>query len=100
MKKNSTLNLRVNPEDKQKAEIVLAKLGIPMTTAITMYLKQIHMTGGIPFNLNVNQNLQELNMDLMTDDEIIAFYEERLSQAKAGKIQRSPEALAKLKNLQ
>ena len=49
MEKTATLNLRVNPTVKEQAEIVLARLGVPMSTAINMYLNQISLTGGIPF---------------------------------------------------
>ena len=38
MEKTMTLNLRVNPTVKQQAEDVLKQLGIPMATAIDMYL--------------------------------------------------------------
>ena len=48
MEKTTTLNLRVNPDVKRRAEEVLSQLGIPMSTAIDIYLKQISMTGGIP----------------------------------------------------
>lgn len=41
MEKSMTLNLRVNPVVKQQAEEVLKQLGIPMATAIDMYLRQI-----------------------------------------------------------
>ena len=49
MEKTATLNLRVNPTVKGRAEEVLSRLGIPMSTAIDMYLNQISLTGGIPF---------------------------------------------------
>ena len=42
MEKTATLNLRVNPAVKQRAEAVLTRLGIPMSTAIDMYLNQIY----------------------------------------------------------
>ena len=45
MEKTATLNLRINPVVKQRAESVLSKLGIPMSTAIDMYLNQIALTG-------------------------------------------------------
>ena len=44
MEKTMTLNLRVNPTVKRQAEDVLKQLGIPMATAIDMYLRQITMT--------------------------------------------------------
>ena len=49
MEKTATLNLRVNPIAKQRAENVLKQLGIPMSTAMDMYLNQIALVGGIPF---------------------------------------------------
>ena len=45
MEKTATLNLRINPIVKQRAEDVLTRLGIPMSAAIDMYLKQISLTG-------------------------------------------------------
>ena len=49
MEKTATLNLRVNPTSKANTEAVLSQLGIPMSTAIDMYLHQIALTGGIFF---------------------------------------------------
>ena len=55
MEKTATLNLRVNPDVKDRAEAVLSKLGIPMSTAITIYLNQISLTGGIPFAITLSE---------------------------------------------
>ncbi len=46
-----TLNLRVDKQVKENAENVLDELGLSMTAAITLYLKAIARTGGIPFSL-------------------------------------------------
>ena len=67
MEKTMTLNLRVNPTVKQQAEDVLKQLGIPMATAIDMYLRQITLTGGIPFSLSLPKAPAALNADTMTD---------------------------------
>ena len=40
MEKTATLNLRVNPKVKARAEEVLSRLGIPMSTAVDMYLNR------------------------------------------------------------
>ena len=72
MEKTMTLNLRVNPTVKQQAEDVLKQLGIPMATAIDMYLRQITMTGGIPFSLSLPKAPAALNVDTMTDDQLHA----------------------------
>lgn len=44
--KTATLNCRVNPDVKQQAEAILSRLGIPMSTAIDMYLQQINLVWG------------------------------------------------------
>ena len=72
MEKTMTLNLRVNPTVKQQAEDVLKQLGIPMATAIDMYLRQITLTGGIPFSLSLPKAPAALNADTMTDDQLRA----------------------------
>ena len=37
MEKTATLNLRVNPTVKERAEKVLSQLGVPMSTAIDVF---------------------------------------------------------------
>ena len=70
MEKSMTLNLRVNPIVKQQAEEILKQLGIPMATAIDMYLRQIKLTGGIPFSVSLPKAPKAVNADVMSDDEI------------------------------
>lgn len=53
MEKTATLNLRVNPTIKKDAESVLGCLGVPMSTAVDMFLNQIVLTGGIPFAITL-----------------------------------------------
>lgn len=63
MEKTATLNLRVNPTVKGRAEEVLSRLGIPMSTAIDMYLNQISLTGGIPFAVTLPKAPNSINTD-------------------------------------
>ena len=71
MEKTATLNLRVNPEIKQAAEEVLGKLGMPMSTAIDVYLNQIVLTGGIPFKIALPENRAKAAPDIQdrSDDD-------------------------------
>ncbi len=72
MEKTATMNLRVNPVIKQQAEDVLKQLGIPMATAIDMYLRQISLTGGIPFPLTVAKAPAAINADSMSAQQLRA----------------------------
>lgn len=87
MEKTATLNLRVNPNVKQRAEEVLSRLGIPMSTAIDMYLNQISLTGGIPFAVTLPKAPASVNADLMETEEIRAKLQEGYDDVKAGRVQ-------------
>ena len=80
MEKSATLNLRVNPTIKQQAENVLKQLGVPMATAVDMFLRQISLTGGIPFDVALPKVPVSINADAMTVEhlraELMAGYED------------------------
>ena len=88
MGKTTTLNVRVTPEVKAGAEKVLAQLGLPMSTAIEMYLKQIAMTGGIPFPVTVPEDFGDKDIAEMGKTEenpYVVESEEDLLKAFDGK---------------
>ncbi len=43
----------MEPEIKEQAEQVLAQLGIPMSNAVGMFLRQIVLQQGIPFEMKL-----------------------------------------------
>lgn len=49
--KNSVVHVRVNEELKSHVEDILKDLGLSMSYAINMYLKQIEAKRGIPFDV-------------------------------------------------
>lgn len=61
--KNSNLEFKNKSNSKQRAEDVLTRLGIPMSTAIDIYLNQISLTGGIPFAVTLPNAPSVLNAD-------------------------------------
>ena len=92
MEKTATLNLRVNPTVKERAEEVLSRLGIPMSTAIDMYLNQIFLTGGIPFDVKLPQAPNIINTDLMTTAELHAKLQKGYDDIEAGYVQNAISA--------
>lgn len=95
MEKTTTLNLRVHPDVKRRAEEVLSQLGIPMSTAIDIYLKQISMTGGIPFAVTLPKAPVSVNADMMTTEEIHARLKEGYKDIEKGNVQDASAALRK-----
>ncbi|MCF6464917.1 type II toxin-antitoxin system antitoxin, RelB/DinJ family [Clostridium sp. Cult2] len=53
MAKTTNLYIRLEPELKEQAELVLSQLGIPMSNAVNMFLKQVVMQRGIPFDIKL-----------------------------------------------
>ena len=51
MEKSATINVRLNPQLKKEAEEIMSGLGISMSTAIEIYLRQIVLRGGLPFDV-------------------------------------------------
>ena len=95
MEKTATLNLRVNPTVKKNAESVLNKLGIPMSTAIDMYLTQIYLVGGIPFALKIPKAPDDLDATRMTSDEIHEKLEQGYNDYLKGKTHKAKEVFTK-----
>lgn len=85
MEKTATLNLRVNPIAKQRAETVLKQLGIPMSTAMDMYLNQIALVGGIPFPVTLPKAPLSVDADRMTNSELADKLNRGIADANAGR---------------
>ena len=49
MGKSANVFVRIDPEIKEQAEAVLTELGIPMSNAVGMFLRQVVLQRGIPF---------------------------------------------------
>ena len=97
MEKSATLNLRTNPTLKQDAESVLSRLGIPMSTAVDMFLNQVVLVGGIPFSVTLPKASEEIDAVKMTDEQIHAKIQRGYDDYKAGRTQNAAEAFAKFK---
>ncbi|BEU86958.1 type II toxin-antitoxin system RelB/DinJ family antitoxin [Selenomonas sp. TAMA-11512] len=86
MEKSSTLNLRINPILKQNAEDVLSKLGVPMSTAVDMFLNQVVLVRGLPFSVTLPNAPKSIDTTGMTDTQIHAKIQRGYDDYKAGKV--------------
>ena len=97
MEKTSTLNLKIHPEVKKSAEKVLSQLGIPMATAIDIFLKQVTLTGGIPFTVALPKAPNNINADIMSTSQIRDKLNEGLSDIDCGRVRPAREAFARFR---
>ncbi|MDO4539464.1 MAG: type II toxin-antitoxin system RelB/DinJ family antitoxin [Coriobacteriales bacterium] len=84
MQKSATLSLRVDPEVKQSAETILAQLGIPMSTAVDMFLRQVTLTGEIPFRVALPEASPSVDAGSMTDGQIRDVLARGLRESEEG----------------
>ena len=99
MEKTATLNLRINKDVKQNAEAVLSALGLSMTAAITIYLKQIALKGAIPFELALPKGPDHLNTDLMTANEIRALLDKGMDDIENSRTMPAKEFFESFRRL-
>jgi addiction module RelB/DinJ family antitoxin len=97
MEKSATLNLRVNPTLKHDAESVLSRLGIPMSTAVDMFLNQIVLVGGIPFSVTLPNAPESIDTTRMTEEQIHAKIQKGYDSYKAGRTQNAAAAFEKFR---
>ena len=101
MEKSATLNLRVNPTLKKDAESVLGRLGVPMSTAVDMFLNQVVLTGGIPFAITLPSAPESIDMTKMSLDKIYDKINDKIQKGyesyKAGRTQNAAKAFEKFR---
>ena len=49
------MSIRMDTELKRQAEAMLSEMGLNMTTAMNIFLKQVVRQGKIPFEISLNQ---------------------------------------------
>ena len=61
MAKTNTLHIRIEPEIKVSVENTLKQLGLSTKDAVNIFLRQVILTGGLPFDIKLpNPNFETL----------------------------------------
>jgi addiction module RelB/DinJ family antitoxin len=68
----SQINIRIDDNLKEEAESVLGELGLTMSAAVNILMKQVVMRGGLPFAVILPQrqtieNKRKENLDSLLD---------------------------------
>jgi len=85
MSKTSSVYTRVEPELKEQVEYVLSRLGIPMASAINLFLHQIVLHKGIPFDLKLPSRMP-LDYSALSQEKFDAEMEKGMTSLNDGKI--------------
>ena len=93
--KSANVTARVEPEIKEKAETILSNLGIPVSTAINMFYRQVVLWNGMPFRpaIPTNRSLARNEMSKAEFDERMSV---GLAQAKTDQSSSADEVFTRL----
>lgn len=96
MARTSNVFARVEPEIKEQAEQVLEKLGIPMSNAVSMFLRQIVLQRGIPFEMKLPQTVP-LAYGALTKEQFDEEIGKGMADMKAGRVYSADAVEAEMK---
>lgn len=96
MARTSNIFARVEPEVKEQAEQVLERLGIPMSNAVSMFLRQVILQRGIPFEMKLPQTVP-LDYSALTKEQFDSEMEKGMADIKAGRVYSADDIEAEMK---
>jgi addiction module RelB/DinJ family antitoxin len=85
-------------ETKEQAELILAELGIPMSNAVGMFLKQVVIQRGIPFEMKL-PSARPLVIGEMTREQFNAEMQAGLDDIQAGRVVSADDVEAEMRRM-
>lgn len=85
MAKTANVFARVEPSVKEQAERILEQLGVPMSNAVSMFLRQIVIQNGIPFDIKLPRT-EPLAYGSLTKEQFDMAIEKGMSDIAKGNV--------------
>ena len=98
MQRTSSVFARVEPEIKDQAERILNQLGIPMSNAIGLFLRQVIMQRGIPFEMKLPARIPQA-MGSMSVEEVNIELQKGYDDACAGHLHALDDVVAEMQKV-
>lgn len=98
MARTSNVFARVEPDIKEQAEQILAQLGIPMSNAVGMFLRQVVLQRGIPFEMKLPPD-RPLAYDTLTKEQFDEAIGKGIDDIKAGRMHSADSVEAEMKRV-
>ena len=95
MAKTANLYTRIDPQLKEQAEYILNSLGLPPSSAITMFYKQVVLQQGLPFDVKLGYN-KPLDISSMSKDTLNAELEKGYQSILSGDVKPADEVFESL----
>lgn len=84
--------------DKKSAEEVLKQLGMPMSTLVTLLLKQVTLTKSIPFSISLPEVPHSISVDHMSPEEFGTMMLNTYKAAENGESRPANDFFDELRN--
>ena len=94
--KSANLYARIEPDVKEQAESILSVLGIPASSAINMFYKQIILNRGLPFAVKIPME-KPVNVAELIETELNAELEKGYTDMVAGRTKPARQAFADIR---
>ncbi|MCM1159664.1 MAG: type II toxin-antitoxin system RelB/DinJ family antitoxin [Roseburia sp.] len=94
--KTANLYARIEPDVKEQAESILSTLGIPVSSAINMFYKQIILNRGLPFDVKIPRT-KPVNITELSETELNAELEKGYADMIEGKTKPAKQAFADMR---
>ena len=98
MSRTANVFARVEPEIKKQAETVLDQLGIPMSNAVGMFLRQIVIQRGIPFEMKLPAK-RPLAMGELTKEQFDAELLKGMNEIENGQVFSADDVEAEMRRM-
>lgn len=95
MARTANVFVRVEPEIKEQAESVLEQLGIPMSNAVGMFLRQVVLQNGIPFEMKLPKT-EPLAYENLTKEQFDEAIEKGIADIKSGMVYSASDVEAEM----
>lgn len=94
--KSANLYARIEPDVKEKAESILSALGIPASSAINMFYKQIILQRGLPFEVKI-PSARPVDISALSEAEFNEELEKGYEDKKAGRTKSAKKAFTDIR---
>ena len=94
--KSANLYARIEPDVKEKAESILSTLGIPASSAINMFYKQIILQRGLPFEVKI-PSARPVDISTLSEAGFNEELEKGYADMQAGRTKNAKKAFADIR---
>ena len=96
VKADSSLTIRINSEVKREAQKIFSDLGLDTTTAFNIFLRQVIVCRGLPFEVRLPAH-KPVDVTTLSEEAFHEVLERGYADMEDGRVQNVKNAFADLK---